>query len=95
MAINGFAPTSSFQVQAQQSAQSVAITGTTLRIVNLGPKTAYIALSTTQPVAVTPQTGLAIEPGGPPEFITVGSDTFLGYVADLASFAKLNISEGA
>lgn len=93
MAVNAFAPTSSFQVQAQQTAQSVAVNGT-IRIVNLGPKTAYIAIGSTQPVAVTPQTGLAIEPGGPPEFIVAGSNTFLGYVADLASFAKLNISEG-
>lgn len=95
MAVNGYAPTSSFQVQAQPSAQSVAISGTTLRILNKGPKPAYIALGSSQPVSVTPATGLCIEPGGPPEFITVGSNTFLGYIADLASFASLNISLGA
>lgn len=93
MAVNAFTPTSSFQVQAQQTAQSVAVTGT-IRVLNLGPKTAYVAVGSTQPVAVTPTTGLAIEPGGPPEFLIVGTNTFLGYVADLASFAKLNISEG-
>ena len=93
MAANGYAPTSTQQAVATTAAQSVAVTGTTLRIVNLGPGTAYVALGSSQPVAVTPQTGLAIEAGGPPEFLTVGANTFLGIVTD-ALTARLNVSEG-
>lgn len=97
MAANGFAPSTTQQAVATQNAQSVAITATTpptLRIINLGPKTVYVALGTTQPVTVTPTTGLAIEPGGPPEFLSVGSNAFIGIVADTASFAKLNLTQG-
>jgi hypothetical protein len=93
MAANGYAPTSTQQVVATVAAQSVAISGTTLRIINLGPDVAYIALGSSQPVAVTPQTGLAIKPGGPPEFITVGANTFMGYITDRA-YARLNVSQG-
>jgi hypothetical protein len=97
MAANGFAPAASFQAVANGVAQSMAIPGTpaTLRIVNLGPKIAYVALGASQPVAVTPQTGLAIEPDGPPEFLTVGSNTFLGIATDAGGFyARLNITTG-
>lgn len=97
MAANGFAPATSFQAVANGAAASVAIPGTpaTIRIVNIGPKIAYVALGSSQPVAVTPLTGLAIEPGGPPEFLTVGSNTFLGIATDGAGFyARLNITPG-
>jgi hypothetical protein len=96
MAANGYAPTSSSQVVASGQAQTVAISGTTLRIVNIGPNVAYVAFGTSTPVTVTPQTGLAIEPNNPPEFITVGSNTYMGVITDATTFtARLNVSLGA
>ena len=55
----------------------------------------YVALGTSSPVAVTPQTGLAILPGAPAEFLTAVSNGFIGFVTDGNTFnVRLNISQG-
>jgi|GEM_PF-2849588 hypothetical protein len=96
MAANGYAPSSSFQVVASPGGVTAAITGTTLRIINVGPNIAYVLLATTQAAAaaVKPLTGLAIQPGAPAEFLTVGSNTFLGACSEGQFPARLNVSEG-
>jgi hypothetical protein len=94
MAANGYAATSTQQVVAGQTAQTVAISGTTLRIINLGPGNVYVAMGESMPVSVSVTSGLAIRPGGPPEFLTVGSNTFLGFIGEGNLTARLNVSEG-
>jgi hypothetical protein len=95
VAANGYAPSSSHLVVATGTAQTVAISGTTLRLANIGAEPVYVALGSSYPVAVTPQTGLAILPSDSPEFLTVGSNTFIGFVTDGNTFnVQLNISQG-
>jgi hypothetical protein len=92
LAANGYSATSSQQVVATPTAQTIPTAGPTLRIINLGKDIAYVATGATSPVAVTPLTGLAIQPGGPPEFLTAGA--YLGVCTGGEFQARLNISNG-
>jgi hypothetical protein len=97
VAANGFSPSASIQVVATGSAQTIANpgSGATLRLANVGAEPVYVALSASSPVVVTPQTGLAILPGAPPEFLTAVSSGFIGFVTDGNTFnVRLNISQG-
>ena len=97
MAANGYAPSASQQVVASGIAQTIANpgTGATLRLANVGAEPVYVALGASSPVAVTPQTGLAILPGAHAEFLTAVSNGFIGFVTDGCTFnVRLNISQG-
>jgi hypothetical protein len=90
MAANGYVAGTSQQVVAKAAAQTIAAAGPTLRIVNHGPNVAYVAVGASNPVAVTPLTGLAIRPNGPPEFIT--ASTYLGFCSEGQFPARLSVS---
>lgn len=59
MALAGFAPSSFASIVCTNASQTVATTGTTLLITNVGTSLAYVAVGAT----VTTATGVAVLPG--------------------------------
>lgn len=91
-----FTVDSSVGMSAGITSSNVALPGTladdtVVRIVNLGPGTAYVALGSSS-VAATTQ-NLCIPPGQV-QYLAINSNTYLAAITTGAGNAQLNISTG-
>ncbi|MGB8478661.1 MAG: hypothetical protein WCE63_07450 [Acidobacteriaceae bacterium] len=92
-ALSSFTPTGAASIVANGSSQNVLLptagTPTIAIVTNVGNDVAYLLLGTSNAVAVTPSTGLALLPGDSIN-LTIGSNTYLAAIGSTVTIAVGN-----
>lgn len=97
MTIASFAPTAAVNLPISATSANVLIpttgTPTVALVTNMGERIAFVQMGTSNTVAATTTTSLAIEPHDSVA-LTIGSNTYIAGIA-LSGVGQLNIAVGA